>query len=139
MPTGVYERKPSPESLNPTCKCGVSLTKDNWYTSNKKKGYYVCNPCLVARSTSYYKAQPWKHTELTRRRLLPNSKYVPIWSSKETVLPIYKDAYDKGLTVDHIVPINHPDVCGLHCEDNLQLLSLEENGRKGNNFGGKVR
>ena len=34
--------------------------------------------------------------------------------------------------VDHIIPINHPLICGLHVETNLQVLPAAENSRKGN-------
>ena len=36
--------------------------------------------------------------------------------------------------VDHIVPLNHLDVCGLHHENNLQLLTRYDNSRKSNYF-----
>ena len=36
-------------------------------------------------------------------------------------------------SVDHIVPLIHPLVCGLHVENNLRIIPLTENIRKSNN------
>ena len=62
------------------------------------------------------------------------SKAMPLWASKEKISAIYKEAREKGLTVDHIIPLTHPLVCGLHCETNLQLLSKSDNSSKNNSF-----
>jgi len=36
-------------------------------------------------------------------------------------------------SVDHIVPLIHPFVCGLHVENNLRIIPLADNIRKSNN------
>ena len=36
--------------------------------------------------------------------------------------------------VDHIIPLQHPDVCGLHNDANTQVITAEENRVKGNSF-----
>lgn len=37
-------------------------------------------------------------------------------------------------SVDHIVPLKHPLVCGLHCPANLRVIPLAENQAKSNNW-----
>jgi len=39
--------------------------------------------------------------------------------------------------VDHIVPLQSNVACGLHCEDNLRVITAEENLRKGNTLEGE--
>lgn len=56
----------------------------------------------------------------------------PVWAG-DTVT-IYKVARIYGVTVDHIVPLRHPLVCGLHVQDNLQLSTERFNKIKGNRF-----
>ena len=36
--------------------------------------------------------------------------------------------------VDHIIPVNHPLVCGLHVPWNLQIITYEQNKAKGNSL-----
>lgn len=61
----------------------------------------------------------------------------PPWLTKshwEEIRKIYDLAVQKSLTVDHIIPLQGENVCGLHVPWNLQLLSAEQNFKKGNRF-----
>ena len=64
------------------------------------------------------------------------SARIPPWADMEAIAVIYRQAKALGKTVDHIVPLNNRLVCGLHCEDNLRIVSAEENRRKGNKLCG---
>lgn len=59
----------------------------------------------------------------------------PAWLSveqKREINRIYRRAKKKKLTVDHIVPLCNPLVCGLHVPWNLRLMTKEENNSRGN-------
>lgn len=47
---------------------------------------------------------------------------------------IYSDAVERGLHVDHIIPLVHPLVCGLHVETNLQAIDPIKNIKKSNRW-----
>lgn len=68
-----------------------------------------------------------------RRRL---AQATPRWVDKAAIIKIYEEAVRQGLTVDHIVPIKHKDVCGLHVPWNLTLVPASDNYSKGNVFNG---
>ena len=40
----------------------------------------------------------------------------------------------KNYNVDHIIPVVHEKVCGLHCSANLRIVPYEVNASKGNSF-----
>jgi hypothetical protein len=73
-----------------------------------------------------------------RRALL--KKAIPKWANRNEIRLIYKLAREMekfdGLEyhVDHIIPLSHPLVCGLHVETNLQVLLGEDNLKKNNFF-----
>lgn len=62
------------------------------------------------------------------------AKATPPWADMEAIKEFYINC-PEGFDVDHVTPINHPYVCGLHVLGNLQYLDEKDNRlRKGNSF-----
>ena len=65
---------------------------------------------------------------------------VPAWADKEKIKEYYNEAVrltiETGIRheVDHIIPLTHKLVCGLHNEFNLQVISQTANRSKNNKF-----
>lgn len=73
----------------------------------------------------------WENHRKERRNKL-NLHSVKAYSRE--MLLIELRAKQMGLVMDHIVPLTHPDVCGLHAPWNIQLLTVENNSSKRNTF-----
>lgn len=70
------------------------------------------------------------HT-MARKRGLKNA--TPEWLTDEQwdqINALYAEAQEKGMHVDHIVPLRGGTVCGLHVPWNLRILDPQENMRR---------
>lgn len=73
-----------------------------------------------------------------RRRRVRGAQ--PAWANKFFIQEAYRLAQLRSAvtgikwSVDHIVPITHALVCGLHCEANLRVIPETENKRKNNRW-----
>lgn len=74
------------------------------------------------------------------RRKIAKFQASPKWANEFFIEEIYdlaklREKYT-GIKwhVDHIVPLKHSLVCGLHVEHNLQVIPAAENLKKSNNF-----
>lgn len=86
----------------------------------------------------YRRANSGKVSARVSKRRAQKKQAVPPWFEKEAVEALYEQCKQRSIRegknyhVDHIIPINNTDVCGLHCLDNLQILLAEENLYKSN-------
>lgn len=68
------------------------------------------------------------------------SRVTPVWADKNKIKELYdhckKLTEETGIKyhVDHIVPLRHNKVCGLHVENNLRIITADENLQKSNDF-----
>lgn len=64
----------------------------------------------------------------------------PPWADFQAIRQVYLDAerlsYETGIPhdVDHIIPLSHPRVCGLHVAENLRPYPARANNAKSNNW-----
>jgi len=79
-------------------------------------------------------ANPGKTAEYCANRRAQKKKASPLWMDRKEIQYIYKLAKEKGLVVDHIVPLNSDKVCGLHTQDNLRCITSELNTIKSNKY-----
>lgn len=73
-----------------------------------------------------------------RKRKLIVKQQTPSWADLGAIKDVYLSAQELGekfnmnYHVDHIIPLRGENVCGLHVENNLQLLEGSLNVRKSN-------
>jgi len=96
------------------------------------------NPDIRAKKARrYYQANRDKRYAYSAKYRASRQEATPSWVNNDVVLALYRIASELtnlGIPthVDHIVPLNSDLVCGLNCEDNMQLLSKSDNLSKGN-------
>lgn len=94
------------------------------------------------RNRNWWRRNPEKRNAKCAKRRAQKLKATPSWLTSEHLEQIAlfytasKDQLKFGIKchVDHIVPLQGENVCGLHVLWNLQVLTASENLKKKNNF-----
>lgn len=101
----------------------------------KYRDYYAkTKPDRRAKVKAWQLANPGKHNGYSAQGKVAKLRASPPWVNRAAILSVYEKAKIEGMDVDHIIPLRHHLVCGLHVPWNLQLLTKTENCSKKNRF-----
>jgi len=116
-------------TYNKKNKIAVEAVKKEWAKNNKDKVRKI--------SSAWQSRNKDKSLAGANRRRARKLKAIPAWSNKDAVDFMYANAKlieaetGEKIHVDHIIPLQGKDVCGLHCEHNLRFVMAEDNLKKG--------
>lgn len=126
--------------------------------------HHYCKPCekqrrqkIYANNAEQHKARSnqWKRNNSTRvkqtkkiweannrgrvnalwmKRYTNKLKATPAWAELDRIQVVYQKAKQWNMQVDHVIPLQGKNVCGLHVWANLQLLDPSFNLSKGNKY-----
>jgi hypothetical protein len=114
-----------------------------WFDNNKNnkskydKLYQIKNKDKIKE---YRKENKERYCNLNAKRRAILGQAAVFWANDKKIESIYLKAKEleqqDGIKrhVDHIVPLQGKNVCGLHVENNLQILTAHENHKKSNKF-----
>lgn len=109
--------------------------------SHKHRAYHAVNKERRAAENKI-----WRQNNLDRgaasaaKRRAAKLQATPPWADLDAIAAFYAVARrltdETGIAhhVDHIVPLQHPLICGLHVENNLQILTTDDNIAKSNRW-----
>ena len=131
-------KKAQPEKIKVAQKAYYERTKPVFLAKQKAYVASLAPEVRKARQGAWHKNNPDKAAQHKARHRAALLTAAPAWANKKYVDIFYQLAKEEAkrvgvpVHVDHMVPLTHSLVCGLHVEYNLQLLVGKANISKGN-------
>lgn len=103
--------------------------------NRNKKAYSIDSSYCKNNAKKWREQNRGAYNALMAKRRASKINATPKWLSIEQldqIKKMYVEAKNRKMVVDHIIPLQGKNVCGLHVPWNLQLLSAEDNLRKSN-------
>lgn len=131
--TDFVKRAASRDGLSASCRACLASAKQVAYWARPNE-----RAAAVERASSVRRARFQRDPAYKRALYLwsdaKRRTQVPPWLCVADFIAVCQGAVDAGpgFDLDHVVPLHHPLVCGLHVPWNLQLLTKAANRCKGN-------
>jgi len=107
----------------------------------KSRKWRASNVAKVSElNRSWYLRHTEEQKQAAKLRFGALHEATPAWADRTRIADIYTKAANlsnsTGIShhVDHIVPLRHPLVCGLHVPENLRVIPARDNLKKSNLF-----
>lgn len=91
-----------------------------------------------ANRDAHWERNPGSRNAAKMKRYASKKQATPVWAKDGYMNLWYRFAKietertGRVVEVDHMIPLQSEHVCGLHCEDNMQLLFQDDNRKKQN-------
>ena len=147
---GSFYKDKTRGNVRPVCKSCTSQAGKTWRASNKEQKSLKDREYRKSHAEeiknfqkAYYQKNKSRYLANFFKRKAAKLQAIPSWLSTvqlEEIDYLYKlreevnSLSDYEYEVDHIVPLQGKNVCGLHVPWNLQLLPKEVNRAKSNKF-----
>ena len=140
-----HKRSAMRDGHRSACKLCERERNSNEYSEVYKKSYTRSNRLRGHIPLEEHKANRRKNkipkSYRVAKRRAAKKQATPTWADHDYIRDLYRNAkeaseiFGVSFEVDHIVPLQGKNVRGLHVEHNLQILTADENRRKGNRHG----